>query len=212
VKARECVISFIGFNLLEHSWIAALPIPKGISELDVSRLTPLPMHKVKPHGIQECPVNLECKVVSSQQLGAGAATLFTCKVVGLSVAADYDKRDRGMELPLGVLAIDPLFEVHLFARNNIQRLYYARMNKDTVYRTSDEIGCVGPDIADWIGTFEKWMADEKQRGRIDQEELEEILTLNNRWAGNPDPVGNREAKRELTERLKDIVWRQMQTT
>ena len=45
-----------------------MPIPRGISELDVAGLTPLPSRKVQPTGVKECPINLEAKVISSQNL------------------------------------------------------------------------------------------------------------------------------------------------
>jgi len=54
------VISYFGNDLLRESWIAGMPIPSGISELDVAGLTPLPSKKVKPGGIAECPVNIDC--------------------------------------------------------------------------------------------------------------------------------------------------------
>lgn len=45
---RECVFSYFGYDLLRESWIAGMPVPRGISEMEVAGLTPLSSKKVKP--------------------------------------------------------------------------------------------------------------------------------------------------------------------
>ena len=80
----ECVISYIGHSLVHASVVAGLPIPRGISEIDVAGLTPLPSQKVTPPGIAECPVNMEAKIVSSQPIGT-YYELYLAQVVAASV-------------------------------------------------------------------------------------------------------------------------------
>jgi flavin reductase (DIM6/NTAB) family NADH-FMN oxidoreductase RutF len=199
-EVPECVISYIGYDLLYESAVTGLPIPRGISELDVAGLTPLPSKKVRPCGIKECPVNMEAKVVSSQKIGS-YYVLYLCKIVGVSVNAEYVRRDKELMDGLGIFAIDPLFEVSIRKGNtdNI-RLYYARLDKNKVHRTPDDIGC----FQDWVGHFDKWMRDEVKRGSITEQECEEILKLNEEWQKNRDPVANAEVKKKLTEKLKAI--------
>jgi flavin reductase (DIM6/NTAB) family NADH-FMN oxidoreductase RutF len=210
LEVPECVIGYYGPDLTYKSWIAALPIPRGISEFDVADLTLLPSQKVRPCGVHECPVNLEMVVHYVQRLGAeGGSTMFTGKIVAASVGSEYVRRDVQAEERVGVLAIDPVFEVLIASRevgpDRPSRLYYARMQRDRLYRDSDDIGCSN----DWIGDFGKWMSDEEKRGRIAAGEREELLELYRRWRDHPDPADNGPVKRALTERLREMVWRKV---
>lgn len=201
-EVPECVISYVGHDLLRESWIAGLPLPRGISELDVAGLTPVPSHKVAPPSIRECPINLEVRVVSSHHMPP-VHTLYICDIVGISVDAAYVERDQEDWQGMGILAIDPLFEVLIDggATGNT-RLVYARMDPDSIERTPDDIGCLG-DV--WIGQFDQWIADEASRGRLADRELHEMLALREAWERDRDPVGNAQVKAELTERLRRVV-------
>jgi flavin reductase (DIM6/NTAB) family NADH-FMN oxidoreductase RutF len=201
-EVPECVISYIGHDLLRESWIAGLPLPRGISEIEVAGLTPLPSKKVKPPGIAECPINLEAKVVSSHIMPP-YHTLYLCDIVGVFVREDYVRRNQKEWNGMGVFAIDPLFEVLIDrGESGNRRLVYARLDPDSVERTPEDIGCLG-DV--WIGRFEKWIADEMSRGKITEQEREEIISLRKRWEENRDPEENGAVKTELTKRLKEIV-------
>ena len=68
-EVPECVISFIPASLMRQSTMTGLPIPRGISEIEVSGLTVLPSQKVRPGGIAECPINLEATVFQKIHLG-----------------------------------------------------------------------------------------------------------------------------------------------
>ena len=202
MKHKECVISYIGHDLMYESTISGLPIPKGISEIDVSGLTKLESKKVVPCGIQECAINMEAKVISTTQLGT-YYHLFVCQIVGISVDEKMVQEDDGF----GVYHIDPLFEVHIGQdagqTEQDNRLYYGRMDKAKIHRTDYGIGCIG----DWVGTFEHWMDSEVKRGRIDELEREEIMDLNERWQHNRDPETNGDVKLALTKKLKAICQR-----
>jgi flavin reductase (DIM6/NTAB) family NADH-FMN oxidoreductase RutF len=65
-------------------------------------LTPLPSTKVRPPSIEECPVNIECKVL--QRITVGDHDLFLGNVVAMRV--DADKLDDQGEILKGDL--DPL--------------------------------------------------------------------------------------------------------
>ncbi len=198
----ECVISYPGSDMLEKIWVAALPLPKGINEMDIAGLTPLPSHKVRPPGIQECLVNMEAVVKTSCQVGAHFK-LYVCQVVGVSVDTELVAKDEVNTDHVGVLNIDPLFEVAIAAlEDRPPRLYFAKMNRDRFYRTPDDIG----SSRYWVGTFETWMEDEVERGKINRKQMEEILALNRQWQTNPDPEANREVKLKLTQSLTKIVW------
>lgn len=198
----ECVISYPSSDLLDKIWVTALPLPKGINEMDVAGFTPLPSRKVRPPGIQECPVNMEAVVKSSFQVGAHFK-LYICQVVGVSVTEEYVARDETSTERLGVLNLDPLFEVAITAlKGRPPRLYFGKINRNRLYRTPDDIG----SSRTWVGTFEAWMEDEVEREKISRDQMKEILTLHRQWQTNPDPKANREVKLKLTRRLTEIVW------
>jgi hypothetical protein len=48
---------------------------------------------------------------------------------------------------------------------------------------------------------------EKNRGRINDKENDELLELNNKWKENRNPAENRDIKDRLTGLLREIVWR-----
>ncbi len=212
----ECVISYAGRGLFNESWIAALPIPRGISEIDVAGMTPLKSRKVRPCGVLECAVNMEARVVSSHDLPGSDWVLYLCRVVGVTVRSEFVKRDKelldedGDFGELGMFAIDPLFEVSVkkgdrgsaaHSDKRALRMYCCRLDPKTVERHPDEIGC----IDEWIGSFDSWMMDEQRKGRITEKERQEIMRLNGDFQSNRDPVKNRDVKDELTRRLRRIV-------
>jgi flavin reductase (DIM6/NTAB) family NADH-FMN oxidoreductase RutF len=58
----ECVIALPGRDIVAETWFTALPLPRGVSEMEVAGLHPCPSKLVDVPGIEECPVNFECKV------------------------------------------------------------------------------------------------------------------------------------------------------
>lgn len=210
----ECVISYYGADLQNQAWITALPIPRGISEIEVAGLTPLASKKVRPFGIKECAANLEARVHSWHRLGEhGRGVMFLCKIVAASVSGEFLKRDNETSERVGVLLIDPLFEVFIdppgrrAPRESVpRRLYYAKMNRDVLYRDPND---PGPGD-DWVGdpdkpSFDRWILDEEKRGRITSDERTEIADLGRRWRKNRDPITNGKVKGLLTEKLQDMV-------
>lgn len=196
----ECVISYAGYDLMYESTVTGLPVPRGISEIDVAGMTPLPSKKVRPFGIKECPVNMEAEIVSSQRIGS-VYELYLCKIVGVTVNSEYVRRDRELMDGLGIYAIDPIFEVSIRKGDTDNlRLYYGRLDKDKIHRSSDRVGCIN----DWIGDFKKWINDETIKGNLTTYERDEILDLNEKWQVNRDPESNGEVKDKLTTRLRDL--------
>ena len=174
-------------------------MPRGISELEVAGFTPLKSHKIKAVGVNECPVNLEAKVVD--KLNISNSTLFVTKIVGASVSKEAILADMAHPFQPGVLLTDLLFEVSI--NGNPPRLNYTRMNIDNIIPTQSDLG----DANQWIGTYTSWIKSELDRGRINQEEYEKLIELNSKWLINPNSENNHEVCQELTALLKDMVWR-----
>ena len=177
LQVPECVVSYYGPDLMYKSWIAALPIPCGISEFDVADLSPLTSQKVRPCGVQECPVNLEIEVHHSYPLGDDrGSTMFVGKVVAAAVGSEYVRKDVEAADRVGVLFIDPVFEVLITSKevgpDRPSRLYYTKMQSEPRYRDSDDIGCSN----DWIGSFEKWMSVDRIRPKPETFPIQTDLT------------------------------------
>jgi flavin reductase (DIM6/NTAB) family NADH-FMN oxidoreductase RutF len=201
----ECVISYYGYPLLRESWIAGMPVPKGISEIDVAGLTPLPSQIVKPCGIAECPINLEAKVLHVHKLGARWVN-YTLEIVHVTVHKDLDDQNkRGPMAGYGVTIIEPVFEILTGKGKTPEtdnfRLVYDRLDFSKIERCPEDVGCKDH----WIGTFKQWITDEQARGKLSAGEAARIFELGRLWAANMDPVKNSSVKAELTALLKKAV-------
>lgn len=198
---KECVVSYYPSNLMAESWVASLPLPLGISELDVAKLTPLKSVQVKVPGVAECVSNLEIKILDSYPLSNN--TLFIGKVVGCHVHNDAIERDMKIIDEPGLGGIDLLYEVSI--TGDPSRLNYAKLDINTRYRTDEKLG----DSHRWIGNFRTWMESELGRGRITPEEFDKLHDLNKAWTNFRDPIKNKAVKEELTALLRDICWRKI---
>lgn len=174
-----------------------MPIPAGISEIDVAGLTPIESHKVKPCGIKECISNCEARVIA--KVPVSGSTLFVLEVVSVSVRTDMIEADKKTPFEPGLVRGDLLFEVSI--NGNPPRLNYTRMKYEEILPTPDDFG----SDKSWIGTFKEWIESEERRGKITEQEKEHIFRLNEKWSENRNPVVNRAVKEELTAMLKKMV-------
>ncbi|MDR2932616.1 MAG: flavin reductase [Oscillospiraceae bacterium] len=201
----ECVISYYDHSLVRESWIAAMPIPKGINELDVMGLTPLPSTIVRPDGIAQCPINLEAKVLHTHKLGA-KWTNFICEIVHVAVDKKLDEANRtGPRAGYGSGILDLVFEVVInkggTPDTDNMRLVYERLDPKTNERCPEDVGVRD----EWIGGFEPFVREQCGRGKITDAEMARIFDLQELWAQNRDPVSNAAVKAELTALLKKSV-------
>jgi len=88
----ECVVALPARSQVRETWLAALPVPRGIFEGDIAGFTLLPSHTVSVPGIAECPVNLECSIESSRNWFSHWALVL--QVVGASINTDLLEQDR----------------------------------------------------------------------------------------------------------------------
>lgn len=196
---KECVISYYPYSLMKESWITGMPIPYGISELDVAQMTPFESKQVKPPCIAECVSNLEVKIIDRYPLSNN--TLYIGKVVGCHVQKDLLEKDMQIEDEPGLAGADLVYECSI--TGDTPRLNYGRLIMKKRHRTDDNLG----DKQRWIGNFMTWMDSEEERGRITKKEHQRLLELEKMWKGNPDPMTNKAVKNELTEMLTEICWR-----
>ena len=79
-------------NLTNESLVQACDYCGVVSGRDVDKfaktgLTPIPMEHVHAMGIDESPVNMECKITEKRELGSH--TMFIAEVVGVTVDDQY---------------------------------------------------------------------------------------------------------------------------
>lgn len=79
-------------NLTNESLVKACDYCGVVSGRDVDKfaktgLTPIPMEHVHAMGIEESPVNMECKITEKRELGSH--TMFIAEVVGVTVDDQY---------------------------------------------------------------------------------------------------------------------------
>lgn len=79
-------------NLTNESLVKACDYCGVVSGRDVDKfaktgLTPIPMEQVHAMGIDESPVNMECKITEKRELGSH--TMFIAEVVGVTVDDQY---------------------------------------------------------------------------------------------------------------------------
>lgn len=79
-------------NLTNESLVKACDYCGVVSGRDVDKfaktgLTPIPMEHVHAMGIDESPVNMECKIAEKRELGSH--TMFIAEVVGVTVDDQY---------------------------------------------------------------------------------------------------------------------------
>ena len=145
---------------------------------------------------------MEARIKSSCAVG-DHYKLYICQIVGVSVDEELISRDNLNPLHYGVLDIDPVFETAIaYEDKSAPRLYFGKIDRENIIRNADDIG----SSKKWIGTFEEWMEDEVEKGKISDQEKINIIKLQLRWEINPDPQNNSIVKKELTEYLAKIIW------
>ena len=200
-EVPECVISYIGAHLFKEAQVASLPLPRGINEIDVMGLTPLPSKKVSPPGIKECKVNLEAWIEWSMNVGK-FYRLFLAQIVGVSVDEEMVEADSESYHHGGIYGLDPLFEYTALGGNEgPARIHTIRLDPSTAKGLSGDIG----PRRSFVGTFENWLEDEVNRGALTDEDRTRIIELNEQWQANRDAKTNGAVKEELTQRLRALI-------
>ena len=143
--------------------------------------------------------------------------LYVFEIDVIHVDEKLDREDREKNGRIGIPAIDPIFELHLendmsfeitedlpYGRDDtMKRLYFGTLDKSRPLL--QEPYDIGPTRR-WIGTFEIWMEDEVTRGKITEAQKDEMISLKDKWLANMDQKTNGKVYKELTARIKEIIW------
>lgn len=90
-EVAEVVIGIVNYNIVQQISLASTEYEKGVNEFVKAGLTMKEADLVKPKLIEECPVNLECKVLEIKALGSegGAGNLIICEIIKIHVREEY---------------------------------------------------------------------------------------------------------------------------
>ncbi len=148
VEGIDCVVALPSRDIVRETWFLALPLPRGISELEVAGLHTFESKWVAPPSVTECPVNLECRVEFLKDYHSHRIVFV--RVIGASI--DGEVLSMGRE---EVLRRYPTYEVD------------DKVNK--FGGSIERLGVMGeifecPSFplapkAGWYQTFNRWMED-----------------------------------------------------
>ncbi len=99
----EFVVNIVPFLLAEAMNYTAAEFPPEVSEFDMTSVTPLPSQRVKPPGVAEAPVRLECELHQTVAVGDNPGANL---VIGRILLIDVDDRVVTEEGKINPLALD----------------------------------------------------------------------------------------------------------
>ena len=136
LEVPEVVVGIVNFPIVQQVSLASTEYMRGTNEFLKSGLTMRPSEIVAPPLIQECPVNLECKVLEVKSLGSegGAGQLVIAQIVRIHVDEKY-LTDEG--------TLDPL-SLDLVAR--LGGNYYSRQNAQNLFEVPKPLTTLGIGI------------------------------------------------------------------
>jgi flavin reductase (DIM6/NTAB) family NADH-FMN oxidoreductase RutF len=87
MQTGEFVINLTNENLVFACDYCGVTSGRDVDKFKKMNLTPLAMQHVKAPGIAESPVNIECRVTETKELGSH--TLFIAEVCGVTIEDEY---------------------------------------------------------------------------------------------------------------------------
>ena len=91
LEVPEVVIGIVNYKIVQQISLASTEYGKEVNEFVKAGLTMKDADLVRPKLIEDCPVNLECKVLEVKPLGTegGAGNLVICEVIKIHVREEY---------------------------------------------------------------------------------------------------------------------------
>lgn len=86
-ETGEFVVNLVSKDLVRATDYCGVKSGRTVDKFAEMKLTPLSLDQVNAPGIEECPVNIACKVVEIKHLGSH--DLFLAEVVGVTVDSRY---------------------------------------------------------------------------------------------------------------------------
>lgn len=122
-QVAEVVIGIVNYSIVQQISLASTEYEKGVNEFVKAGLTMKEADLVKPKLIEECPVNLECKVLEIKSLGTegGAGNLIICEIIKIHLREEY-LNDEG-NLDQKKLDLVARLGANWYSRNNENNLF-----------------------------------------------------------------------------------------
>ena len=123
LEIPEVVIGIVNFKIVQQISLASTEYEKGVNEFVKSGLTMKDSDLVRPKLIDDCPVNLECKVLEIKHLGTegGAGNLVICEILKIHVREEYLNEEGNLDqMKLDLVA---RLGSNWYSRNNENNLF-----------------------------------------------------------------------------------------
>lgn len=194
----EVVIALPGRDIVHETWITSMPIPRGINEGELARLSMVPSHVVKPPSIAECPVNLETVIERVDHYGIHHIVL--CRVVGATIDDEFLAMDR-----LPALKRYPTHEC-----DDIDNAWHGAVERLSLIGEvlpCPEFPC-GPRRGT-LGTFDEWLTELGEADLLTPEGLQTLAGWTSRWreiSSQPEALGYDTLRRSLSHAVELAAW------
>lgn len=145
----EVVVGIVNYKIVQQISLASTEYGKETNEFIKSGLTMKDADLVQPQLIEDCPVNLECKVLEVKALGTegGAGNLVICEIIKIHLREEYLNE-------LGTLDQKKLDLVARLGGN-----WYSRNNADNLFEVPKPLVTKGigfdqlPDVIKYSTVF-----------------------------------------------------------
>ena len=122
-EVAEVVIGIVNYNIVQQISLASTEYEKEVNEFVKAGLTMKDADLILPKLIDECPVNLECKVLEVKPLGTegGAGNLVICEIIKIHVQEEYLNEEGNLDqIKLDLVA---RLGGNWYSRNNADNLF-----------------------------------------------------------------------------------------
>lgn len=122
-QVAEVVIGIVNYSIVQQISLASTEYEKGVNEFVKAGLTMKEADLVKPKLIEECPVNLECKVLEIKSLGTegGAGNLIICEIIKIHLREEYLNEEGNLDQKK--LDLVARLGANWYSRNNENNLF-----------------------------------------------------------------------------------------
>lgn len=123
LEVPEVVIGIVNYKIVQQISLASTEYSKAENEFIKAGLTMKDADLIRPKLIEECPVNLECKVLEIKHLGTegGAGNLVICEIVKIHVREEYLNDDGNLDQKK--LDLVARLGGNWYSRNNADNLF-----------------------------------------------------------------------------------------
>lgn len=109
-QVEEFTVALPSRDQVDAMWIIALQVPHGIDEVDMVGWHSLAPQAISTPGIEECPINLECKKIFSQALPPPWRTIVIGEVVGVHIdrsLLNMSRSEVSSQVPMHEFGVNP---------------------------------------------------------------------------------------------------------